>query len=107
MMGIATRTDWTAVVNFDNYGSFWGYETVEQAEAGIAEERANSAAIDEWNVTDPAGLPIRIVRIADPEFLDTIHVFPAECDHCGDPLTKLAWTPEEHKATCPLRDPHF
>lgn len=65
------------VTNYDNYGSLWGRETVAQAEAGIAEERANGTAIDEWNATDRAGNPLRIVRMADPTFLDTISVIPA------------------------------
>lgn len=64
-----------AVVNFDNHGSFWGIDTVDLTEGLIAKERANGAAIDEWNVTDRDGNPLRIVRIADPDFLDTISVF--------------------------------
>jgi hypothetical protein len=103
----AARIDWTNVVNFDNHGSLWGYESVEQAEADLDEQRANDAAIDEWHVADPHGLPIRIVRIADPEFLDTIQVFPAECPDCGSPVTTLAWVSDEHHPKCPHRDPHF
>ncbi|MFD5697457.1 hypothetical protein [Streptomyces lasiicapitis] len=84
-----TRIDWTNVVNFDNHGSRWGYDTVERAELDIAEARANGADIDEWHVTDPNGLPIRIVRVADPTFLDDICVFPAECPDYGSPATSL------------------
>lgn len=65
------------VANFDNYGSLWGYDTVAKTEADIAEERANGTQIDEWDVTDRDGQPLRIVRMADPTFLDTICVFSA------------------------------
>lgn len=76
-MNAATRINWTAgtVVNFDNYGSFWGVDSIEHTESLIAKDRANGAAIDEWNVTDRDGNPLRIVRTADPDFLDTISVF--------------------------------
>lgn len=63
------------VANFDTRGSLWGFDTVEQAEADIARERANGTTIDEWNVVDLDGNPLRIVRMADPTFLDTIAVF--------------------------------
>ncbi|MGW2550692.1 hypothetical protein [Streptomyces sp. NPDC001635] len=106
-MSTDTRIDWTTVVNFDNHGTLWGHDTVEQADACIDRERANGRTIHEWFVSDPAGLPIRIVRIADPEFLDTISVFPAECPDCGAPVTTTAWVSDEHHAKCPHRDPYF
>lgn len=76
-MNTATRIDWIAgtVVNFDNYGSFWGIDTVENTERLIDWESVGGADIDEWSVTDRDGNPLRIVRIADPDFLDTISVF--------------------------------
>ncbi|HTE56986.1 MAG TPA: hypothetical protein VK698_39305 [Kofleriaceae bacterium] len=76
-MKTRARINWIAgtVANFDNYGSLWGYEAVEQAEIGIANERAAGTVVDEWNVTDRDGRPMRIVRMADPEFLNTIAVF--------------------------------
>lgn len=67
----------SAVLNFDNYGSYWGAATVAATEALIAQAQADGDPIDEWRVTDPAGQPLRIVRLADPEFLDTICVIPA------------------------------
>ncbi|MGW5123282.1 hypothetical protein ACWEQ7_04305 [Streptomyces sp. NPDC004069] len=67
----------TPVLNFDNYGGYWGAETIEDAEVGIAREYAAGTAIDEWHVTDRDGQPLRIVRCADPDFLDTICVIPA------------------------------
>lgn len=70
-LAFADRT----VANFDNYGSLWGYDTIEQAEAGIAEERANGTDIDEWETVDRDGRPLLVVRLADPTFLDTICVF--------------------------------
>lgn len=79
----------SAVANFDYYGSLWGYITVAEAETYIDEARANGADIDEWNVTDREGFPIRIVRTTDPD--DTffggidISVFPAECNACDSP----------------------
>ncbi|MGW7688879.1 hypothetical protein ACWGMA_08285 [Streptomyces asiaticus] len=89
-MNTATRINWTAgtVVNFDNHGSFWGIDTIEATEDLIARERANGADIDEWHETDRVGRPLRIVRIADPDFLDTICVIPlgvGECPNCGAP----------------------
>jgi hypothetical protein len=66
----------TPVLNYDNYGSYWGAETIANTEALIARERAAGTAIDEWNVTDRDGQPLRIVRCADPDFLDTICVIP-------------------------------
>jgi hypothetical protein len=76
-MNAATRIDWAAgtVVNFDNYGSFWGIDSIETTERLIDWERTLGADIDEWNVADRDGNPLRIVRIADPDFLDTISVF--------------------------------
>ncbi|GHA28801.1 hypothetical protein GCM10010372_30800 [Streptomyces tauricus] len=62
--------------NYDNHGSYWGYETVAQAEAGITQERANGTAVDEWGAADRDGQLLRIVRMADPDFLDTICVIP-------------------------------
>ncbi|MFE6408173.1 hypothetical protein ACFVOR_14705 [Streptomyces sp. NPDC057837] len=62
-------------VNFDNHGTVWGTDTPDETQALIARERAAGTAIDEWNVTDRDGQPLRIVRLADPTFLDTICVF--------------------------------
>ncbi|MFB7500009.1 hypothetical protein ACFC09_35920 [Streptomyces sp. NPDC056161] len=106
-MKVIAGIDWTLVVNFDNDGTLWGVDSVENADDMIDRERANGLTIHEWFVADRAGLPIRIVRIADPEFLDTICVFPAECPYCGEPVTTLKWTPDEHHAKCPRHDPHF
>lgn len=64
------------VVNFDNYGTCWGIDTVSATNKAIDEARADGDHIDEWNVTDRDGHPTRIVRIADPSFLDTICVIP-------------------------------
>ncbi|MFJ6729395.1 hypothetical protein ACIQPQ_31285 [Streptomyces sp. NPDC091281] len=63
------------VANYDNHGSFWGYDTLTATEAAIAS--AGGATIDEWHVTDRNGHQLRIVRIQDPAFLDTISVIPA------------------------------
>ncbi|MFC4500644.1 MULTISPECIES: hypothetical protein [Streptomyces] len=63
------------VANYDNYGSLWGYETAATAEQDITAARANGATVDEWETTDRDGQPLRIVRMADPTFLDTISVF--------------------------------
>ena len=67
----------TVVANFDDLGSLWGFDLVEAAEAGIAEARAEGVVIDEWEATDREGNPLRVVRMADPTFLDTICVFSA------------------------------
>lgn len=63
------------VANFDNHGSFWGTATVAETEELIAVERAAGSDINEWETTDRDGQPLRVVRIADPTFLDTICVF--------------------------------
>lgn len=72
-LALADRT----VANFDNYGSLWGFDLVETAEAGFAAARAEGVAVDEWETTDREGKPLRVVRMADPTFLDTICVFSA------------------------------
>lgn len=77
-MNTTTRQiDWTQTVNFDNYGSLWGYDTIARAEAVIAEAYANGSDVNEWRVTARDGQLLRIVRIADPTFLDDICVIPA------------------------------
>lgn len=63
-------------VNFDNYGSYWGVEGVASAIATVTAAYAAGEPVDEWNVTDRDGHPVRIVRIADPDFLDTITFIP-------------------------------
>lgn len=63
------------VANFDNHGSLWGFDTVEDTERLIDWERVTGADIDEWETVDRDGQPLRVVRIADPTFLDTIAVF--------------------------------
>lgn len=56
----------TPVANYDYYGSLWGYDTVAKAEADITQAHAKGHTIDEWNVTDRDGQPLRIVRTTDP-----------------------------------------
>lgn len=70
-LALADRT----VANFDNHGSFWGFDTVEKTEADIDEARAAGTAIDEWETVDRDGQLLHVVRLADPRFLDTICVF--------------------------------
>ncbi|MFJ3141431.1 hypothetical protein ACIPJM_03065 [Streptomyces halstedii] len=74
-----SRLLWTPgmAVNFDNHGSVWGTEPATQALLCIVEARLEGAPVDEWNVTDRDGSPLRIVRIADSGFLDTIVAIPA------------------------------
>jgi hypothetical protein len=55
------------VANYDYYGTLWGHDTVTKTEADIATARANGYAIDEWNVTDPDGNLLRIVRTTDTD----------------------------------------
>ncbi|MGW2113776.1 hypothetical protein [Streptomyces zhihengii] len=54
------------VTNYDCYGSLWGHDTVAKARSDIEEARESGHTIDEWNVTDRAGQPLRIVRTTDP-----------------------------------------
>lgn len=67
------------VTAFDNYGSYWssltGTAAVLDAEQTIANAAASGQPVEEWRATDPAGRPMRVVRIADPDFLDTILAF--------------------------------
>jgi hypothetical protein len=100
-------TDWTNVVNFDNHGSVWGESSVTETEELIEQAQVDGDRVDEWFARDRAGLRHRIVRIADPDFLDTICVFPDECDDCGAPVTSTKWVTDEHSAKCPRRDPNF
>ena len=65
-------------VNFDNYGSFWGTDGPEITQALIERERTAGVPVEEWNVLDRDGQPLRIVRCPDPTFLDTICVIPGE-----------------------------
>lgn len=76
-MTTKTRINWTpgTVANFDNHGSLWGFDTVAETEAHIDEARANGVAVDEWETVDYDGQPLRVVRLADPTFLDDICVF--------------------------------
>ncbi|MEU0018027.1 hypothetical protein ABZ173_10190 [Streptomyces rochei] len=69
----------TAVaIAYDNHGSRWGTNTPENAETLIAQERAAGTPIDEWNTVDRDGQPLRVVRIPDASWLDTIFVFTTE-----------------------------
>ncbi|MEF9521229.1 hypothetical protein [Streptomyces sp. RB13] len=106
-MRTVTDIDWTLVANFDSHGSFWGNESVEDAEIGIEQAQLTGQDVHEWHFRDRDGLRHRIVRIADPEFLDTIAVFPEECDDCGAPVTSTKWVTDEHHPKCPRRDPNF
>ncbi|MDX2732855.1 hypothetical protein [Streptomyces sp. PA03-2a] len=86
------------VENFDNYGSYWGVDTITATEAMITEARADGQHVAEWNVTDRAGHSIRVVRVPDPDFLDTIAVIPAWNDEravvrtqiCRDEIDRLS-----------------
>ncbi|MGW0837531.1 hypothetical protein [Streptomyces prunicolor] len=77
MTAATHQIDWTQVVNFDNHGSLWGYDTIEHAEAVVAEAYTNGSDVNEWHITALDGQPYRIVRIADPTFLDDICIIPA------------------------------
>jgi hypothetical protein len=67
------------VTAFDNYGSHWstltGNAAILDAEKNIDWAAVEGQRIDEWQVTDRTGRPMRVVRIADPTFLDTILAF--------------------------------
>lgn len=54
------------VANYDHYGTLWGYDTITKAENDITQARAKGHAIDEWQVADRDGQPLRIVRTTDP-----------------------------------------
>ncbi|WP_432147932.1 hypothetical protein [Streptomyces sp. bgisy029] len=61
---------------YDNHGTYWGVTPASVILADIAEAYADGKSVNEWNVVDRAGYPIRIVRIPDLEFLDDILVIP-------------------------------
>ncbi|MFJ3021462.1 hypothetical protein ACIPH4_10990 [Streptomyces tendae] len=73
-----TPAQHTIVINYDNHGSRWGTDTVPATEQLIADEYAAGTPIDEWETTDRDGQPLRIVRIPDASWLDTICVFTTE-----------------------------
>ena len=63
------------VAHFDQWGSVWGFSTVEDTEGDIAEARAEGASIDEWETVDRDGQPLRVVRATHPQWGTDIHVF--------------------------------
>ncbi|MGX1221982.1 hypothetical protein [Streptomyces ambofaciens] len=65
-------------IAYDNHGSRWGTHTPENAETLIADERTVGTPIDEWETTDRDGQPLRVVRIPDASWLDTIFVLTSE-----------------------------
>lgn len=65
-------------IAYDNHGTRWGTNTPENAETLIADERTAGTSIDEWETTDRDGQPLRVVRIPDASWLDTIFVFTTE-----------------------------
>ncbi|MFF8100149.1 hypothetical protein ACF07S_10295 [Streptomyces sp. NPDC016640] len=67
----------TPVLTYDNHGSYWGASTIDNVEIDIDQAQLFGQRVDEWHVTDRHGQPLRIVRLADPDFLDTICVIPA------------------------------
>lgn len=64
------------VANYDCYGGLWGHDTVTEAEAHFAKTHAEGGTVEEWNVTDRAGRPLRIVRTTevDTAFLGGIDI---------------------------------
>ncbi|PAX83395.1 hypothetical protein CLM85_15910 [Streptomyces albidoflavus] len=80
-------TIWTKVVVLDSYGSIWSRSSVNQEEKAIAQARAEGGVLDEWLVEDPAGLPLRVVRLRDPGFLDTIWAFSGPSTRLPSPST--------------------
>lgn len=81
---MAHRTDQPApqpsitVQNLDHYGSQWGVSTPEGAEQEITEARAEGATVAEWETTDRAGQPLRVVRVDYPKWGTDIRVFDPE-----------------------------
>ncbi|MFF8793360.1 hypothetical protein [Streptomyces globisporus] len=81
------------VAAFDNHGSFWGVNPITATLATIAEAYADGKPVNEWNATDRAGHPIRVVRIPDPTFLDDILVIPTDSDPDMDEALRRVRTP--------------
>ncbi|MBC2903154.1 hypothetical protein [Streptomyces cupreus] len=77
------------VANYDHYGTLWGHDAVTKTEADLAQARAQGHAIDEWNVTDRNGNPLRIVRTTDPT-----STFLGGIDISVIPVDDAATTPE-------------
>lgn len=65
-------------IAYDNHGTRWGTNTPASAETDISTARAAGTPVDEWTTTDRDGQPLRIVRIPDASWLDTIFVFTTE-----------------------------
>ncbi|MFG3127377.1 hypothetical protein ACGFZU_06705 [Streptomyces tendae] len=64
------------VANYDCYGGLWGHDTITKAEAFFAETLAEGGTVEEWNVTDSDGQPLRIIRTTavDTRFLGGIDI---------------------------------
>jgi hypothetical protein len=58
------------VANFDNYGSLWGFDTVEKAEAGIAESRTEGTNCE--NLPATHAFLRRVRREIDAMYPDTV-----------------------------------
>ncbi|MFJ5973545.1 hypothetical protein [Streptomyces sp. NPDC093060] len=56
------------VANFDEYGSVWGFNTVAEAEAEIAQDRAEGATVEVWETADRDGQPLRVARVTHPKW---------------------------------------
>ncbi|MEV0917867.1 hypothetical protein AB0I93_26865 [Streptomyces sp. NPDC049967] len=80
------------VINYDDLGSYWGVDTVTATMTMIDGARKFGEHIDEWATTDRAGHPLRIVRIADPDFIDTICIIPTDSDPDLDKALRRART---------------
>ncbi|MGW5197340.1 hypothetical protein [Streptomyces spiralis] len=63
------------VAHLDQWGSIWGFSTVEDTDGDIAEARAEGASIQEWETVDRDGRPLRVVRATHPAWGTDIHVF--------------------------------
>lgn len=70
-LAFADRT----VAHFDTHGSIWGFSTVQDTEADIAQARAEGASIDEWETVDLDGQSLLVVRATHRLWGTDIHVF--------------------------------
>lgn len=57
------------VANLDEFGSLWGFNTVAEADAEVAEAVDDEGAtVEEWETTDLAGQPLRVARVTHPKW---------------------------------------
>lgn len=72
-----TPAEPTPVINYDHWGTVWGFSTLTDFETETTQERAEGATVEEWETADRDGQPMRVVRVTHPKYGIDIRVIPA------------------------------